>query len=150
MLSSGLAHAEDIILPQPPPLQLDEPSVGKAISPLKLGQRAPFTGILFSPDATISITTELKTSKEQTKLEVDKAVKLCLAENKYELDIAQIELLSTKEIADTKHTSLVLQNDVLVKRIKTLEDSYVNPVWYITGGVLGGILSSALIVSLAK
>jgi len=144
------SNADEITLPPVPQLQLDEPDVGKAISPLKLGQKAPFTGILLSPEAIAVVTSELKTQKQRVELEVNKAVKLCQNDYETQLTIAKIDINSTQQIADAKQTALVQQNDLLIKRIKVLEDSYVNPTWYIGGGFLGGIGITTAIILLTK
>ena len=123
-----------------------EPDVGAAISPMKKGDRAPFTGVLLSPKAVATIVAQLDSLQEQIKIEVDRVT----AENKARCDFNLAEQQTTC-IADKK--VLQAQLDARQKDIAVLDDqlkkeqaSRANvPLW--TGlGFAGGVVVSVLTV----
>lgn len=60
-------------IPAPPPPVPGEVDVGAAISPMRRGQIAPFTGVHLSPVALATVLTELKSVDERITIEVKKA-----------------------------------------------------------------------------
>lgn len=138
MFVPGFAKADDLVLPPVPDLSLDEPTVGEAISPMKLGQKAPFTGILFSPDAVAKIVTEINSIPEQIKIHTEKTQKLCTAKCELDLNDLRISWETEQKISAAELSAVVSQNLVLVNRIKSLESSQSNTIWWVGGGVLVG------------
>ena len=147
------ARADELNLPEVPSLELDEPSVGEAISPMKRGQRAPFTGILFSPEAVAKVTVELNNVSEQIKLNVQRAIELRDAQNQYKINEITIKAEAEKAINTAELSTAVQENLILSERIKKLEDNQSNTIWYVGGGFLAGTVVTVLVVlatSLAK
>lgn len=138
--------AQDIVLPQVPNLQLNEPDVGEAISPLQINQRAPFTGILFSTKAAARITVELRNVPEQIRLEVEKSTKLCFVDCHYKLENLRIERESDNQVSDARISASLAENLVLVDRLKELEKRESNVMWWTAGGVVAGASLSILII----
>ena len=55
------------------PVVAGEPDVGAAVSPMKKGDKAPFSGVLLSPRAVATIIAQIHATTDQIKIEVDKA-----------------------------------------------------------------------------
>lgn len=70
---AGIASADPVSLPKPPDALPGEVDVGAAISPMHKGQLAPFTGVLLSPRALAQIVATLNSTKDEIKIEVEKA-----------------------------------------------------------------------------
>lgn len=145
----SFADIQEQLLPDPPKLQLTEPIIGEVITPIKIKQEAPYTGVLLSPAAVASLTVRLNNTQEQIKLEVDKAngeanarcvFKLDSAKNVFdtELGILQVKLESSNE-------KMKLLNEELSKQTNKQPSSF----WFgvgVTAGVIGGILLTSFAV----
>lgn len=144
------AFADPPTLPQPPPPVPGEVDVGAAISPMKKGQVAPFTGILLSPKATATIIAQLNTMQDQIKIEVDHA----RAEEKARCDfrVAETEnrLETDKKILQAQVDEKTKTNALLTDQLKKAEESRPNlPLWVGLGtgvGLVVGVGVSALAV----
>lgn len=136
-----------IALPDAPKPAPGEPDVGAAISPMKKGQVAPFTGILLSPKATATIIAQLNTLQEQIKIEVDHA----RAEEKAKCDFRVAEVQTTAEAdrkvlqaqVDARNKEINILNGV----IKQHEENKPNtPLWVGLGTGLGFVVGAGLTV----
>ena len=56
-----------------PTLAADEPDPGAAVSPMKKGQTAPFTGTLLSPRAVAAVVAQIETQQQSVVIEVNNA-----------------------------------------------------------------------------
>lgn len=134
MTSTSLVWAEE---KKPMNSVVDVDDVGK-ISPLKNGQSAPYSGILFSPKAAAVVATEISTAKEKTKIEIEVAVKASEAKK----DLAYFDL---KVQYDADKKILSAMNDERAKRISELENDLKNALaaapsrslWTAIGAVSG-------------
>ena len=114
------------------------------ISPLKKGQTAPFSGILFSPRAAASVVTEIGATREKTKVEVDSAVAASEAKWKYE-----IEQEKARHAAESASTSARLQaeraraEEAEKAAAGAREESPSRAFWG-GAGVVGGIVLTLL------
>lgn len=139
--------AGTITLPDAPKPAPGEPDVGAAISPMKKGQVAPFTGILLSPKATATIIAQLNTLQEQIKIEVNHV----RAEEKARCDFRVAEIKTTTD-ADRKvlQAQLDARNkeiNVLNGVIKQHEENKPNtPLWVGLGTGLGFVVGAGLTV----
>lgn len=142
--------APTVVLPAPPQPAPGEKDVGAAISPMKKGQIAPFTGILLSPKATATIIAQLDSLQEQIKIEVDHA----RAEEKAKCDF---QVAETKNKLETDKKILQAQVDDQGKQITILNDQLKKeeanrpntPLWVGLGtgaGLIIGVGLSALTV----
>ena len=124
--------------------------MGAAISPMKKGQVAPFTGVLLSPKALATIVVQLNSLQEQINIEVDHAK----AEAKARCDFSVAEttnrLETDKKVLQAQVDSRNQQVNILNDVIKKQEENRPNtPLWVGVGGVVGlvvGVGLSALTV----
>lgn len=138
--------AQGIPVPATPELWPGEPDVGAAVSPMRKGQAAPFTGVLFSPRAIAIVITELKNIPELVKIETDKTKKVCEAECDFKVKNIQIVLESDMKVLKAKLESSNKENAIFQNRIKKIEDSQPNLTWWVGGGFAVGALTTVLIV----
>ena len=149
-----LAQSKDIS-PEPekmedvlPPVQLmpGEKDPGLALSPMKKGQKAPFTGVLLSPMAVANVIVELKSIDEKIQIEVNAAVQRQVA-----ICTKTTSDLNTRHQADSK----ILQADLDDKartilareqEIKRLKDEQTNPWTWMGVGTASGIAITLLTV----
>lgn len=127
-----------------PELLPGEKDPGLAISPMKKGQKAPFTGVLLSPAAVANVIVELKSFDERIQLEVNAAIKkeqaACvkkLADAKTACDGDKASLQSSIDEKDRSINSLN-------QRIKKLESEQTNPVLWTSIGAGAGIVLTVL------
>ena len=73
VFSSSAVHADEISLPQTPKPVEGEVDVGAAISPMKKGDKAVFTGLLLSPRAIATMIAQTNALKSQIPIEIQKA-----------------------------------------------------------------------------
>ena len=143
MLLPNLAMAEDKLgvsaLLSPPVTPSNEKDPGAAISPMRKGQVASFTGLLLSPAAIASIIVDYKDAEAKTAIEVEKAVGNITA--KHDFDTKEAAAAAT---ADKK----IMQADIDQKlaRIKSLESAAVDPPSRTLWAGLGAIGGAAFAI----
>lgn len=131
-------------IPSPDP----EPEEKARISPLFVGDVAPFTGILFSTRATATVLAEIDAFPERLDAEVKKSKKEAEAQKKFEL--SELDARTTREKLLIKADLEAEQklNKKLKEDVKRLEDEVSNSpsraVWAGLGAA-GGILVTVLI-----
>ena len=145
LLFSSSAWAQ-ITLPPIPDMDLDEPNVGKAVSPMKKGQRAPFTGVLLSPEAVADITVEFESFPERLKLEVDMAVGMSQVDAQHRIDMLLAEGAADLSVAEAKLKAQLQVNSVLSKRIEKIEAEMGNTTLWFGMGITGGVVATLAIV----
>lgn len=130
-------------IPDPVPGEVD---VGTAISPMKKGRIAPFTGILLSPKATATIIAELNSFNDRIKLEVDHAraeeKALCefrVAEQKTNCD-------ADKKVLQAQIDARKKEVDALNEALKKERDSRPNTVLWTGLGFGAGLITTVLTV----
>ena len=131
------------VLPPPPELEPNEVSVGKAISILKKGQKAPFTGVLISPEATADLIVRLETFDKECQIKIDKE----LSTQKIKSDLKYEQLKITYEnYVNNCQVKISSRDDTIKLLNKTLEKN-TNPKteWWFIGGVAGGFVLGAAI-----
>ena len=145
------ASADVTTIPPPPPPVPGEVDVGAAISPMKKGQTAPFTGVLLSPKATATIVAQLNLMQEQIKIEVDHA----RGEERAKCDFNTAELRTRLE---TDKVILQAQIDEHNKRIDILTDQLKKEessrpsagTWFGIGGLAGVGLTILTVFAIGK
>lgn len=137
------AFAEDPKLPDPPAL-VNESDPGSVITPMKKGDKAPYTGVLLSPKSTASILVQLKSVDERIKIEVNKA----RGEEKAQCIKATSDQVAKYE-ADVKVLNASIEEKL--KRIEFLEKkldaetkSHPNVTLWTSLGAVGGIAVTSL------
>jgi len=166
MLSSNSALAE---IPSPeseekistniielPSIQLQpgESDPGKVISPMKKGQKAPFTGVLLSPRAVGEVIVELESFDERLHLEITRVIN----EEQTSCDKKMNDLIA-RTTATQKELQASLdasrrETDAFKTELKNAKDSQINPYFLVGAGVAGGIaitlLTTYAIVQITK
>jgi hypothetical protein len=108
---------------------------------LRFGQKAPFAGVLFDPEALATIQTDKETAEKKCQLERAMAEEKCVLSKKFESDNCVLQ----KEIM-TKQFNLQLQEKEM--KIKVLNDKFSkitpqDPTFLIGIGIGIGILVGA-------
>lgn len=132
------AWADPPALPPAPELQSGEPDVGPAVSPMKKGQIAPFTGVLLSPKAVATVTVNMQLIPEQVKIEVDHAVAVEKAQSAAALNEQKIKADADAKVAEARLNAALAENKIVSDRLKKVEDSQPNLWLWVGGGVIAG------------
>jgi len=134
-LAPQVALAQGVPSPDPDPPEKDvkgslplprllpgEKNPGMAISPMKKGQRAPFTGVLLSPAATADVIVEFETFEERIRIEVVKAIQEQQADCDKKLSDADAKSTADKEILKANIKSKNSSIKDLQTQVKILKD----------------------------
>jgi len=158
MLTPQVALAQGVPSPDPDPPAAKEPlptpnlipgekDPGLAISPMRKGQRAPFTGVLLSPEASANIIIEFETFQERIRLDVNKAIKQEQADCQKTMSDLAAKAAADKKILqaniDQKGRTISDLN-VEVKKLKEEKATEWSPTAWIGIGAAGGILVTVL------
>jgi hypothetical protein len=159
MLTPRVALAQGAPSPDPdPPTIVKEPlpspsllpgekDPGAAISPMKKGQRAPFTGVLLSPEASANVIVEFETFQERMRLEVDKAIKQEQADCQKKVSDLDAKSVADKKIlkanVDEKGRTITNLN-AEIKKLKDEKATEWAPTTWMGIGTAGGILLTVL------
>jgi len=143
MLASSVSSAEPSFIV---PVVTEEPDVGAAVSPMKKGQTAPFTGVLFSPKATATVITELDSVSDRVAIEVAKSTEDLTAKADFVLNETKTQCTTDKKIisasADARSAQIKLLEDVLKKK----EDAAPSRTFWAGLGFMGGVGVAVLTV----
>ena len=117
------------------------------ITEIRKGQKAPYTGVLVDPTAAAKILTDQKYTEEEFKLELGKELKLLQAKLDLDLKIANTKLIGCQE----RSTQILKIKDEEIQRLQELALDSPNDysIWWLTGGVVGGIALSVAIFAVA-
>jgi len=135
-----IARAEAPKLPELD-IPVGEKNVGAAVSPMKKGQVAPFTGVLLSPMAVASMIAEMKMQEERTNLEVKRTTAELTATCDFEKNKLTIQAETDAKIAAAKL-------EASMKQVTMLEDTVSKSSDPFTMGAIGfglGIAATVLI-----
>lgn len=117
-----------------------------AITPLKQGQTAPYTGILLSPRATGTIIASVSTQNDRTKIEVDKAVADTQAQCTFKTSETQAKADADRQVLQAQLTEKSTEIDTLTNQIKQEQASRPNATLWTGLGFGGGVLVTVLTV----
>ena len=117
------------------------------ITEIQKGQQAPFTGVLMDAKAAAKVLTEQKYTEEEFRLELGKELKLLQAKLDLDLKIASTKLIGCEE----RSAQILKIKDEEIKRLQELALDSPNDysIWWLTGGVVGGIALSVAIFAVA-
>lgn len=136
-----------VTLPQPPVPAPGEPDVGAAISPMKKGNIAPFTGILLSPKAAATIIANLNALQEQIKVEVDHARAEEQAKCDFRVSETTTRLETDKKILRAQVDEQGKRIVIITDQLKKEETSRPNTsLWVGVGTGVGFVLGVAATV----
>lgn len=133
-------------IPDAPNPVAGEVDPGVAISPMKKGQVAPFTGVLLSPKAVASISTELTNIQKTVDIEVKRAVSEEAAKKNFEIESVRIKSDADKRVLEAKLASKLEEIKVLSDRLKKVEGSDQNLILWVGGSFLAGVVLTVLTV----
>ena len=145
MLSSTSAFADNISLPLPKPIP-GEVDVGAAVSPMRKGQIAPFTGVLMSPKATASIIVELNSISTKIQIEVNKVKSEDKAYCDSRVNEANITAETRVKIMQATIDFNTKERKILEDRLKREESSSPNVALWAGGGFVIGVATTVLTV----
>ncbi len=135
------------------PTKLDIPSTetpegevdpGLAISPMKLSQKAPFTGVLLAPKAIAFLVAKLNSFDKEKKLAVDEAVDLANEVCKNEKNNFQIQAAAQRSILEARVED---QNKVIKAyddQLKKEKEQQTDPAMWALIGAAGGVAVTVL------
>ena len=143
-ITSSVANAQ-VTFPPVTPVP-GEVSVGTAVSPLRKGQLAPFTGILLSPEAVAKVIVDYNNAKGQTEIEVQKARETQKAQDKLLIDNAAADLAREKAIGEAQVKSRDAQIKIVNDALAKAEKDRPNPTFWAGLGVVAGAAVTILTV----
>lgn len=152
MLSMSLPAFADPTpaLPEAPALVAGEPDVGAAVSPMKKGQTAPFTGVLLSPRAVATVTVNLQSIEEKIKIEVNRATELAKVKCDADVNAEKIKAEADTKVFQAQLEARNAELKILTDRLEKEEKAKPNLLLWTGGGVLGGVLLTVLVVHATK
>ena len=117
------------------------------ITEIQKGQQAPFTGILMDATAAAKVLTDKKYTEEQCKIEMDKELKLLQAKLGLDVKICNSKLISCQESS----SKIIKIKDEEIARLQEIALDSPNDysIWWLTGGVVGGIALSVAVFAVA-
>ena len=149
ILISPAARAEDFDIPLPALIQ-GEVDPGYAISPMKKGQKAPFSGVLLSPGATAEITVRLNSAKDDIRLEVNKVKLEMAALNDLNLEKKRLEYEADLEIIRSNLEFTTKQKDAAIIALEIEKEERPSKTFWFSLGTITGIGLSLTILFAAK
>lgn len=133
-----------IKLPSLPSPVKNEIDVGEAISPMKKGQVAPFTGLLLSPSAVASIVTDIELRNDLIKIEVKKITSELRAQYEHEIAVMKIRNDSDVKILTSRVDQQKKELDYFDSQLKKERESRPNPITWAAIGLAAGVVLSSL------
>lgn len=152
MLAPQVALAQNVPSPDREPLPTPslmpgEKDPGLVISPMKKGQRAPFTGILLAPTSAANIIVEMEMLNERIRIDVDRAIKQEQADCERKVLDLNASSIANKKILQANIDEKGRTIDSLLIEVKSLKDektTMLSPVTWVGIGTAGGILLTIL------
>ena len=130
-----------------PTTSSSELDVGEAISPLKITQRAPFTGVLLSPKATASIIAQISTFDERLGIELRKAKDDAMAGCDFKTKEIATKFNADKAILTTQLDARNKDVSALNSQLLDIEKNASNKwTWFFIGGAIGTTVTIAATV----
>jgi hypothetical protein len=143
ILSSNFVHAIEPLMLDLPSVLLpdDEADPGAAISPLRKGNRAPFTGVHLSPAAVATLLAHYKFLAEQIEIETKRAKEEAYAKYGFEKEQLRIQFEADKNILKTRLVYSESEIDRISRLLRKEIDSRPSiPVWVGIGFASGAAL----------
>ena len=117
------------------------------ITEIQKGSPAPFTGVLMDPAAAAKVLTDQKYTAEECRIEMDRELELLRAKLELDLKITNAKLAGSQE-----RLAQILQiKNEEIGRLQQLALDRPNDytLWWLTGGVVGGIVLTVSIFVVA-
>jgi hypothetical protein len=129
-----------------PPIQVWPPGEDN-IAPLRLGEKAPYDGQLFTPETALRWGNMLQQYQLRLKLDVQLEIDRCKAETAYRDKLLKIEKTRARSVEKDLQSRLLRVEKINAE----LEEEFRNPPWYNTRtfGVIVGVLATSAIVGMS-
>lgn len=130
-----------------PQLQPGEKDPGIAISPMRRGQRAPFSGVLFSPRAVADVIVEFESFEERLHIEIMRTINEQQAECDKKLSDVENKLTTDKKILQANIDSkdkVIKELHGQIKILKDEQESRWHPGAWLGIGAASGIALTVL------
>jgi len=141
---TNIAHAEETVVLPPVETQQGEVDPGEAISPMKVNQKAPFSGVLVSPKAVATLTAKLASIADKIKLAHDEATEQAQEVCRNEKSVMKIQTDADKNILSAR----ISNNERIItsyeKSLAQAQASQGDPALWIGLGALGGATVTVL------
>ena len=108
------------------------------ITPLKKGQISPYAGVLFSPEASAYVITELSSFPDRLKIEAEAVAKTSEANKNFKINEIAAQCKTDKEILNASLDTQTKKVLLLEDDIKKLEENTTNKPLIFGVGFLGG------------
>lgn len=145
--STNIAFAQEanVVLPatETPTGEVDP---GAAISPIKLNQKVPFSGVLLSPKAISSIIARLKSVDDRVKLAADESKETAEEVCRSEKNVQQIRNTADLDILRARIEDNQRNLKLYESHINNLQNSQTDPGLLIGLGAVGGAVATVLTV----
>ena len=117
------------------------------ITEIQKGSPAPFTGVLMDPAAAAKVLTDQKYTAEECRIEMDRELELLKAKLELDLKITNAKLVGSQE----RLTQILKIKNEEIGRLQQLALDRPNDytLWWLTGGVVGGIVLTVSIFVVA-
>ena len=117
------------------------------ITEIQKGSPAPFTGVLMDPAAAAKVLTDQKYTAEECRIEMDRELELLRAKLELDLKITNAKLIGSQE----RLTQILKIKNEEIERLQQLALDRPNDytLWWLTGGVVGGIVLTVSIFVVA-
>jgi len=138
---NSISYAQEITLPVIP-TPANEIDVGAAISPMKKGDKAIFTGLLLSPKAIATLMTQMNFEKEQIKIETNKVKGEEYARCEFKLAEQKTTCDADKRILQGQIDTQKKDIEVLTTRLKDETSNNKNFNLWVGAGFVGGVVTT--------
>jgi hypothetical protein len=128
------------LLVSPSVVPSSEANLGAVISPLKTGQRAPFTGVLLSPMAAASVIVTFDDQAERIKIETDRVAAATSASCTFSLKELEAKTIADKAVLSAQLDTFKTNNTALNKQLAAAEAARTNPWLWASLGAGGTAL----------
>lgn len=125
-------------------LPQSEKDPGSVLSPLRKGQKAPFTGILLSPSSVAYIIVEMETFQEKINFEISRAVKINQTECERNASNSEARTTADKKELQAQINENNRKINILNEQLKKEKKSQTNPGLWLGLGVAGGVVLTVL------
>lgn len=123
---------------------------GEAISPMKINQRAPFTGVMLSPKALTNLIAKLKSFDSRVELASEEATATANEVCRHEKELINIRSEGDKGILKARIEDNERNLSTYEKRIEEVQSSQPNSALLVGLGVVGGAAVAALTIFTAQ
>jgi LPS O-antigen subunit length determinant protein (WzzB/FepE family) len=124
----------------------EEKDVGPAISPMRKGQKAPFTGVLLSPEATSTVIVEYQDRKRAIDLEVNRTRDLEREDCRKQNTDAQIKNEEQKKVQQVRLDESLDTIKKLEAEIEKEKNDRPSRAFWAGLGAAGGVVATVLVV----